>query len=582
MRVRRCPRALLAAGLLLTVGVGVKLALDLRTAEGALRHAQAGLAGLRAEVAAGDQAKAARSLRRLQVDAATAAGATDGPLWRVLGGVPLLGRSASSTSVLTRAVDDVARDVLPGLLEASGRLRSLGSGPGNQVDVAALREATPALDAALARTRRVVRALDAGPVAFVLPPVGAARQRVVTGVRALETDLQALATGSRLVPGMLGADGVRRYFVAFQNNAEARGTGGLLGAYAILRADHGRVRVEKLGSDRDLYQLPPPRVDLGPDFAALYGTDLQAWQNANMTGNFPYAARLWLSMWEQHTGVPLDGAFAVDPLALAQLLTVTGPIPLPDDGVLTAANVVAQTESLPYARYVGKETARKDYLLVSARAVLDRILGPLAPSRYALGEAVARAARARQALMFSNHPQEQAWIAGSVLSGEIPDTSGPFAFLVVNNSAGNKIDYYLERTLTYDLAACKDGRRRTTLTAVLRDDVADGAALPPVVAGRLDKPPGSHPPGSTSLLVFLYVTKGSRLVEATVDGAPAVGRAGRERGHPVFVVLLQLQPGQPRTLVLQLDEPASRTAPHVPVQSLVREQVTTVHEKSCP
>ena len=35
------------------------------------------------------------------------------------------------------------------------------------------------------------------------------------------------ATGARLLPAMLGENGPRRYFMVFQNPAEARGTGGM-------------------------------------------------------------------------------------------------------------------------------------------------------------------------------------------------------------------------------------------------------------------------------------------------------------------------------------------------------------------
>ncbi len=54
---------------------------------------------------------------------------------------------------------------------------------------------------------------------------------------------------------MLGAQGTRRYMMAFENNAEARGLGGLPGAYAILRADHGKVSFERFGTDNDFAGL---------------------------------------------------------------------------------------------------------------------------------------------------------------------------------------------------------------------------------------------------------------------------------------------------------------------------------------
>ena len=47
----------------------------------------------------------------------------------------------------------------------------------------------------------------------------------------------------RLLPGFLGAHGSRTYFVALQNNVDQRGTGGAVLGYAIVRLDHGRLRL---------------------------------------------------------------------------------------------------------------------------------------------------------------------------------------------------------------------------------------------------------------------------------------------------------------------------------------------------
>ena len=41
------------------------------------------------------------------------------------------------------------------------------------------------------------------------------------------------------LPSFLGADGPRRYLFGASNPAELRGTGGLIGAYAILTMDRG-------------------------------------------------------------------------------------------------------------------------------------------------------------------------------------------------------------------------------------------------------------------------------------------------------------------------------------------------------
>ena len=62
-------------------------------------------------------------------------------------------------------------------------------------------------------------------------------------------DLQALL---HLTPELLGADGPRRYLVLLVNNAELRGSGGVLTGIGILSFDEGRLEIDGFSSVHDL------------------------------------------------------------------------------------------------------------------------------------------------------------------------------------------------------------------------------------------------------------------------------------------------------------------------------------------
>ena len=70
------------------------------------------------------------------------------------------------------------------------------------------------------------------------------QQLLTTGARL--THAAAIATD--LLPAMLGEDGQRRYLLAFQNNAEPRATGGLVGNVSLLKADHGQLSIGRATS----------------------------------------------------------------------------------------------------------------------------------------------------------------------------------------------------------------------------------------------------------------------------------------------------------------------------------------------
>ena len=74
-------------------------------------------------------------------------------------------------------------------------------------------------------------------------------------------------------PALVGAESPKRYLIAFQNSAEARGTGGILGAYAIIEFNKGSLKVIQTGSNEPLYGISLKKIptDVPDEFRKLYG-----------------------------------------------------------------------------------------------------------------------------------------------------------------------------------------------------------------------------------------------------------------------------------------------------------------------
>lgn len=571
-------------GLLLAVGgllaAGVVLGLQARQAEQHLTAARDRLPSLVSALVDGEPAEVRGSLAALQGDTAAARRATDGPLWALAAALPWAGDTPGAVRALTATVDDLTWQVLPDLADTAELLAPsrLLAAP-DRLDLAALAAARPPLDRAAAR----LDALSADLHAPGLVPavVGAAHDELDTDLARLRAAVRTAADATRLLPAALGADGPRRYFVGFQTNAESRGTGGLVGAYGILLADRGRLSMPVLGDDTDLEPLRST-VDLGADYTALYGRDPELWGNTNLSPHFPYAARRWIEVWERRTGQRLDGALATDPVGLAHLLRAQGPVRLGDGEQVSADDVVRLTLWDVYARFDGQERARKAFLVDVAGAVVDHLLddgaGELRPLVTALRELVQDGRLA----VYSARPEEQRALSGRPLSGEVPQDRTPYAAVVVNNAAGNKLDYHLRREVDYELDRCRDGLRDTVVRVRLTNAVPPGP-LPAYASGREDLPEGaSFARGSHKVHLSVYATTGAGLRSAELDGAVQPVRTGLERGHPVFVVPVELAPGQSRTVVLRLVEPARAGAVRVPEQPLVQPQTTRVRDAGCP
>lgn len=559
----------------------VLLARDAATATAHLRRAERAVQQLQQAIVQGDSRAMARSLRSVIAEAAVARSATSGAGWRAASAVPYLGRTARTAHVLTDAVDELSRHVLPELVATREALEN-GTGRTGGVNLAALSSAGAHARAADDAAALVRRRLAGTSAAGVLGPVTEARDQMSARIDRLAAQLHLVAAALPVAAQMLGADGPRRYFLALQNDAEARGTGGLVGAFAIVEADHGRVRVVRLATDDE---LPAPAstaalpVDLGADFAALYAGQPALWANSNESPHFPYAAQLWLALWARGTGERLDGAIAIDPTAAGYLLEATGPLRMPDGELVTADNVVAKTERDVYARFAGDQRARKQYLVQFGRTLLQHVLDSSADPG-ALLAALQHAVSDNRLLVYSARADEQAMLARTAVAGVLPDKPGPLVQVVVNNGSSGKLDYYLHRSVTYTVGGCAGGSRDSEVAVELHSEVPS-LRLPPYVLARHD-PAAPMAVADSRLLTFVYLPVGAAPTSVTLDGRPVPVFVGRERGRPVVYTGIDLAPNHPRLLQVRLTEPAVAGAPQVRVQPLVQPQRTVAVRAACP
>jgi hypothetical protein len=522
-----------------------------------LTNARADVPALQASLLSGGPDVPAR-LAALRRETRAARRLTSDPVWRAASHLPWAGRTLRTAGGLAVAVDDLARTTLPDVDAASRALavRTLRSS-GDTVSLAPLIAAGAPLARvrdSVTRTESRVRALPSG---FVIGPVREARAQLLDQLASLRTTTATASLAASLAPGMLGAQGTRHYFVAFLNNAEMRGSGGLLGAYGVLDVTRGRFRLRELGTNSALRNTSSPAVAMDAEFVARYrrfGADAY-WVNANMSPHFPDASRIWTALWAKtHHGERLDGTIAVDPVALSAILRVTGPATLADGSRVTADDVVPLTERDAYQRFATDNAARDAYLQGVARASYQRVVSGSGDT-VALVRALAAMAGQRHLQVASEHAREAALLATTPLAGVLP-RGGPYLEVVTQNAGGNKLDYYLRRTVTY-----APGR----IEVRLRNTAPPG--LPAYVTNRLDRPGQTAAvKGQQRLYFSVYTSENTGLLGATVDGKAFAMESERERGHPVFSAFLDVDPGREVVVVLRVDE---KVAPPVAVRQPV-------------
>lgn len=581
---RRTKRIVMSAGVLLFILVALScwLAVEAVHAKSNLEQARTTAREAREALLKGDSRDTGRLVAEAEMQARKAHDSAHSLPWEIASVVPWLGSPFKTGQQIADVVHGLADDVLVPSADVAAALspdRLLNDG---RVDVQLLRDASPKLTAISASAKR----LDAEAQSISDPAYIAALREARTQLQTQTSDLTGLlentALAARLAPSMMGADGPRTYFMGFQTNAEARGTGGLLGGFGILRLDNGAPTVDTLGSNYVLDKQYTP-IDLGPEFQQQWGftNPTTDFRNSNLSPHFPYAAQIWRSLWAQQSGVNVDGAIAIDPVALSYILAATGPVTMADGEVITAENVVELTESDVYSRFPTDQAARKQYLQNIAGEVVKKITGAVESPR-ALLDALGKAVSEGRIAVWSANPDEQRILEETPLAHTVPDDSAPYAAVIVNNLAGNKLDYYLKRQIEYSADSCAGDARKSTVTVRLTN-TAPAGPLPDYVAGSPGLPPNFPPvPSGTSMSsVSLIATKGAKLVSAIANNNRTVVFSGLERGHPLYEVQVPLAPGQTAEVRFLLSEPTSPGVPQVPVQPLLDDVRPVVSVPEC-
>ncbi len=559
----------LAALLAAAVAGGAWVAVRGMLAVGELREAEATARTLTTQL--DDPATAAAALDEVVVRTGTARDLTGDPVWRTAETLPWAGDQLRAVRVAIGATDDLAAGALQPLV-ATGSLDPAVLHPvDGRFDVAALQAlAAPAAasaQAAAAAAASVDAIDDDALLAPVAEQIGALRQ--VLGDAAGATD--ALHRATAVLPAALGSSGPRDYLVVFQNNAEWRSLGGIVGAVALVHTDGGAITLAAQGSSSDFTSYPDSVLALSDEQRAIFDTKPGRWiQNVTQLPAFPQAAPLARELWARESGGrPVDGVVSVDPVALSYLLRATGPVPLPSGDTLTADSAVPLLLNEVYQRY--ENPADQDAFFQQAAAAVFAALASGTGDPEALIAALAQAGAEHRLLVWSADPAEQAVLDGTTLQGALPvtdaDTTGFGVY--VNDGTGSKMDYYAAFGVGVGWCPAAGTAAEAALTVTIAARApADAASLPAYITGG-----GAFgvPPGTTRTVAYLYLPAGAELVSSQELGtASAPGFAtGTDEGRPVLIWTTDLAPGEQATAAVRVRTPATaaltvRATPVIP------------------
>jgi hypothetical protein len=458
--------------------------------------------------------------------------------------LPLMGPDAEAAVRLSEAAHKIALAGLEVAREVEGKPSGtdlVGSFYRDGiVNFRALDEAGPALARAegLLGTAESLLTSAPRPTLTFLQDALAATGAEVSRARASAHRVRVLFDA---LPSLLGEGSTRRYLLAFQSPSEARGSGGFMGLYGVLRARDGRLTLGHIGPIQELRLAPTEAVNGPRWFEQRYEAfaGLWQWQQTNLSAHFPTVSEVWLRMYQAATGHRLDGVIAMDPIALEQLLIATGPLTVPGwdvdvDGD-NASKILLHDSYLKFT----DPNAQNEYLGGLIEEFWSRLdQGAVDPPTLALG--LATAVQTQHLKLYSRDRQDQRALAEAGADGAFTSQStGNVQFIFNDNLSANKVDYFLRRTINTTVSLTQQEEARVVTTVTLVNNAPHGPAsllLGPYVKG--------DSPGVNRMVLNFLLPRKAEADGYALDGRRRQPLLAREAGFPVVWDILEIPPGE--------------------------------------
>ena len=253
---------------------------------------------------------------------------------------------------------------------------------------------------------------------WLVSPLKAKLDSEVRKLVRAEHDATTALLATRAVPGMLGADGPRRYLLLFENPAESRASGGVPGDYAEITAVDGKLSLVKVGSAVALGSSgnPAGKHLIGPeDYLARYSQfePEDYWANVPMSPDFPSVGEVAANLYPECGGAKVNGVISLDPVAMAGFLAAIGPITAPQWPVpVDADNAVVILAHDQYIHFGTDGSLQVQFVQALIKSLWLGLVTRKLPSLPTLANDLLPALRGGHLLLYSETPTSRALLRG--------------------------------------------------------------------------------------------------------------------------------------------------------------------------
>jgi hypothetical protein len=469
--------------------------------------------------------------------------------------MPLIGHNARAIQAMASTAADLSEEGESAAADADVDELTVSGG---QLDLERVRSLEQPLVDVAETLEGAAGRMDAVESSWLAAPVADRVNRVQNEVADARPDARLAADAVRVVPAIFGGQGESRWLVAFVTPVEARGRSGFMGNYAELTAVNGDVEMPRFGRISELESggTPGPQRTLsGPDdYVARWARyePTTTWRNITMSPDFPSVGQVMAELYPQSGGSEIDGVIAVDPTALAALLTFTGPVTVPGVPEPLTADNAAQFMLLDQYVELPDTGERVDVLENLARTTFERLTSGDLPSPRTVADALGPAVRDGHIQLYGADADQQALFTEIDADGALPPVDGDFLAVVNSNAAGNKVDRFLSRDIDYRAAwDPASGEVAATVAVTLVND-APRSGLPDYLIGNALGDEGvGLAPGTNRTHLSVYSPLA--LEGAEVDGRAVDIPSEVERDRYAYSLFVDVPPeGGASTITLRL------------------------------
>ena len=544
------PATVVSALFLVVIGMAL-LAIPFLKAPGHAEGARTDLEAARAQLEAGDLEGAQSSVasaRRHADQVQDAMQGFGGDVWSL---VPVLGRPVADVRHLGNALDDltttaqVAVDLLPQLDGETTTLFGEESVdvPTLMAIVDGMAQASERLDSAQLELAEVHdSALGVGT------RLAEARDEAVAVVNPLAASARRGHSLTQVLPELFGTRGERTYLLVMLNPSEQRFSGGAPLTVVPLSVADGRLSMGEARdtSDPSLFKVGRwPKVEGNP----FHKGKLRI-STSTYAPDWSVSGEELLRGWARRTGEEADGLVAVDVVAMAEMLRITGPVEVPLYGTLDADTFVQKLVG-DYDTYPDNES-RKALNRAIVPVYAERLLSP--GDGLEKVESLRTSAQARHFALWMRDPDLQAAVADVGLAGTLSDTPHDYLAVFNQNTNRSKSDYWQRRSLTSRVRLREDG------SALVRLRIAVDNDSPPYTQDFADPRGGTYYTRWNGMTLGVFLPDGVDVRSAEVAGRQLGTEVLDYYGRPYKLLRMTLPPRQTREAVLEYEVPAAAEA----------------------